>query len=96
MSQPLRNPFYVLLLAACGMLLLTILVYLVGWYHWSNNAMGVESAGTPPLPEWMKWVDRNAIYLLAGEVGAILLFSILTIGLDRFFERVRDAESDRR
>lgn len=95
MSQPMRNPFYVLLLAACGLLLLTIFVYLVGWYHWSSSVTGSEPGGPVALPEWMQWVDRNAIFLIAGEVGAILLLSVLTVGLDRFFEDRGAAEGER-
>lgn len=83
MAQPIHNPFYVLLIAACALLLVTMFIYLVGWFYVPNPDKPLIADDRPP---WMKWVDRNAIVLIPCEVAAILVLSGLTIGLDRFFE----------
>lgn len=83
MATPIKNPFYYLLLATCFCLLVTLFVYLIGWFY-------VPHAGraTPlvPMAPWMRWIDRNALYLLAGEIAALIVLAGLTIGMDRFFE----------
>lgn len=84
MAAPIRNPFYVLLVLASGALLITMLIYLVGWYYVPNPDQ--PDLVLPPMPPWVKWIDRHALWLIIGEVSAILLLSVLTIGLDRFFD----------
>lgn len=83
MGRPIKNPFYFLLLFTSAMLLVTMFIYLVGWNYVPNPD---TPAPTVPLPPWMRWVDRNAIWLIAGEVAAIMVLCGLTIGLDRFFD----------
>lgn len=83
MPQPFHNPFYPLLLAACFLLLITMFVYVVGWYYVPSPDRPMPVA---PLPSWMKWIDRNAFRLICGEVLAIVVLSGLTMGLDRWFE----------
>lgn len=83
MAAPIRNPFYGLLLFACATLLVTILVYLVGWFY---VPLPGRPAPAAPLPLWMQWIDRHALVLIAGEVAAIVVLGLLTIGLDRFFD----------
>lgn len=83
MAKPLRNPFYWLLILTCGSLLVTMLTYLVGWGAIPNpDAPGTEFK----LPPFMKWIDRNALWLISGEVGLLVLFAVLTISLDAYFE----------
>jgi flagellar biosynthesis protein FlhB len=88
MSRPIKNPFYWLLLTACAALLVTILVYLVGWAFWSNTVESMETGAQDPLPAWMRWVDQRALALISVEVAAIIVLSGLTIGLDRFFDSI--------
>lgn len=76
MPQPIHNPFYVFLLASCGALLLTMLVCVTMWVNPQDQA-----------PTWVRWIDYNWFKLVAGEVLAIVVFGCLTIGLDRFFDR---------
>lgn len=83
MTSRLRNPFYYMLLACCGALLITMFVYLVGWYYVPSPD---RPAPQQPMPPWMRWIDRHALILIAAEVTAIITLTFLTIGLDRFFE----------
>lgn len=89
MAKSIRNPFYYLLLAACLALLVTMFIYLCGFWFVPNPDKPKPLGQMPPL---MKWVDQRAIWLIAGEVALILVLTGLTIGLDRFFES--DAGSD--
>jgi hypothetical protein len=91
MAQPLHNPFYALLVAACALLLVTMLIYLVGWIYVPNPD---QPARPEDRPHWVRWVDRNALYLIAGEVTTVFVLAGLTVGLDRFFEPKRDLESE--
>ena len=92
MTKPIRNPFYVLLLIACAMLLVTAFVYLVGWMYVPHPDRPAPSAPMPPV---MRWIDRHALWLIIGEVSAILVLTVLTIGLDGKFDRSRDESSKR-
>lgn len=84
MASPMRNPFYPLLLAACAALLVTMLVYLVGWAYVPNSAAIQEPRS--PMPQWMRWVDGHAMILIAVEVVFIFVLTVLLIGLDRYFD----------
>lgn len=92
MAQPIHNPFYVLLVLACALLLVTMLIYLVGWFYLPNPDKPVAEDSRPA---WMRWVDRKAILLIPAEVLAIFVLSGLTMGLDRFFEDPRRANLER-
>lgn len=83
MGKPIRNPFYFVLLFACLMLVMTMFVYLIGFFYVPDPDGQALPGEMPPL---LKWVDRNALYLIAGEVVVIILLSILTIGLDKYFD----------
>lgn len=85
MAQPTHNPFYVLLLAACGLLLVTMFVYLLGF--WQTTAPGIQLPQNQEYSPLRLWIDRHAITLIACEVAAVIVLSGLTIGLDRFFEK---------
>ena len=87
-----KNPFYFLVLAACACLLITMFVYLLG-YFFAPLPNGMPRI-TTPMPGWMKWIDRNAIMLIACEVGCIIVFGILTIGLDGYFPEKRNESND--
>lgn len=91
MAAPIRNPFYVLLILASGALLLTMFIYLLGWYYVPNPDQ--PAMNLPPMPPWVKWIDRHAMWLITAEVATILVLSALTIGLDRFFEPDQPAGS---
>lgn len=83
MGKPIRNPFYFVLLAACLALLMTMFVYLLGFFYVPNPDGQALSGSLPPL---LQWIDRNALYLIAGEVVLVIVLSGLTIGLDRYFD----------
>lgn len=82
MGHPIHNPFYVPLLVTCGLLLVTMLVYLVGMYYVPNS----YSPRPLEIPAWLAWIDRHALLLIAGELGLLVVLAGLTIGLDRFFD----------
>lgn len=82
MPQPLHNPFYSFLVAACAALLITMLVCVTMWVSPKDQA-----------PYFILWIDRHWLQLIVGEVAAIIVFGVLTIGLDRFFERRTAADS---
>lgn len=84
MPQPLRNPFYVLLVLNSFALLLTMFIYLMGWFYLPGPGLTNPAA---PMPPWMKWIDRHAMYLIAGGVLTGVLLAFCTITLDRYFER---------
>ncbi|QDU62505.1 hypothetical protein Pan216_33720 [Planctomycetes bacterium Pan216] len=94
-AAPIRNPFYFLLLIACGGLLITIFTYLVGWFYvpTPTYAIGEQAAPMAPMPPWMEWIDDHALWLIVGEVSVILVLVVLTIGLDRFFDEGPSATS---
>ena len=83
MGKPIRNPFYFILLAACLALLMTMFVYLLGFFYVPNPDGQALRGSLPPL---LQWIDRNALYLIAGEVLLVIVLSGLTIGLDRYFD----------
>lgn len=83
LTQPTRNPFYVILLAACAAMLVTMFIYLAGWIFVPNPDKPMMVDHRPP---WMRWVDRHAIFLIAGEIAAVILLAILTITLDKYFD----------
>ncbi|MFO0947521.1 MAG: hypothetical protein U1D30_16615 [Planctomycetota bacterium] len=85
MAQPTHNPFYVLLLLACALLLVTMFVYLMGF--WQSVAPGLQGPADQEYSPLRLWMDRNAITLIACEVAAVIVLSGLTIGLDRFFDK---------
>jgi hypothetical protein len=89
MARPIRNPFYYLLVTACGLLLVTMLTYVVGWFYVPNPD---RPAPEPPMPGPMAWIDRNALWLIASEVVAILALGLLTIATDRWFDRTGRGE----
>lgn len=82
MGKPINNPFYVLLVAACLALLATMFVYLMGWMYVPNPDLPVIE---DTRPDWMRWIDRNAIALIAIEIVSVIVLSGLTIGLDNYF-----------
>lgn len=75
MPQPFHNPFYSLLVTSCAALLVTMLVCVTMWVNPQEQA-----------PLWVVWIDHHWFRLVVAEVGAIVLFGCMTIGLDRFFE----------
>ena len=93
MSQPLHNPFYALLLVACGLLIVTMLIYLSGYYA-VPSPYDNEAGPAFAVPGWVQWVDRNALILTACEAGMIVVFGVLAIGLDRFFEKKRSGTTE--
>ena len=88
MTEPPRkklfpNPFYVLLLAASTLFVLTVLAYLV------IATVLQQPAGRPAGPRWASdlagWVDRRGPLALAAEFVVMLASGLLAMATDRWF-----------
>jgi hypothetical protein len=92
MPAPIRNTFYNLLLVACGLLLVTMFTWLLGWAYVPNP--DGERLVQGPKPPMVKWVERHALTLLISEVAAVFLLGVLTIALDPWLDPVRRNEPE--
>jgi hypothetical protein len=79
-SEP-RNPFYLLLLLASLLFVVTALAYV---FIPLLEEKAIIQAGTPPPPSPLRDALRQNGWLwLLYEVGAMVLFGLLSMGLDR-------------
>jgi len=78
-SEP-RNPFYLLLLLVGLVFIITVLAVAVVPVLEKKAA----EAGSPPPPsEFRDWLRADGWQLLLWEVGALIVLSVLSVGLDR-------------
>src|SRR5687768_5350130 len=80
---PAKNPFYVALLGACALLLVTMFTYLTGALYAPDPDRKTPILVKPPM---IAFVDKYALTLIASEIAAIVVLTILTITLDQFFD----------
>jgi hypothetical protein len=74
------NPFYVLLLAASVLFVLTTFGYLVApLVHVQAGAAGADARGPAA------WLDRNAPTALGAEFAVMLAAGLLAMATDRWF-----------
>lgn len=86
-SEP-RNPFYILLLIVGLLFVMTALAVAVVPVLEKKAAQ----AGSPPPPsEFRDYLRTDGWQLLLWEVGALIILSILSMGLDR----LRRLQNDR-
>ena len=79
-SEP-RNPFYLFLLLASMLFVITALAYVFVPILEQKAAQ----AGNPPPPSAFRAALREDGWLwLLGELAAMVLFGLLSMGLDRF------------
>jgi hypothetical protein len=77
------NPFFVVLMAASVVFVLTVLAYLI-----SPAVLEAGPANPPPSPRSLAmaaWIDRNAPWVLAVEIATMLLTGVLAMVTDPWF-----------
>ena len=77
------NPFFVVLMAASVVFVLTVLAYLI-----SPAVLEAGPGKPPPSPGSLAmavWVDRNAPWVLAVEFAIMLLTGVLAMVTDPWF-----------
>ena len=77
------NPFFVVLMAASVVFVLTVLAYLI-----SPGVLDAGPGKPPPSPRSLAmavWVDRNAPWVLAVEFAIMLLTGVLAMVADPWF-----------
>jgi hypothetical protein len=77
------NPFFVVLMAASVVFVLTVLAYLI-----SPAVLEADPAKAPPSAgsrAFAAWVDRNAPWVLAVEFVIMLLSGVLAMVTDPWF-----------
>jgi hypothetical protein len=83
------NPFFVIMMGASVVFVLTVLGYLVSGFVLEPNAALASIPGRrPPDPRSLKsaeWLDRNAPWALAVEFGVMLLSAVVAIITDPWF-----------
>jgi hypothetical protein len=91
------NPFYVLLLAASTLFVVTIFVYLLSPVLREQAARGAlpRNAGEP-VPSPADWIDRHAPLALGVEFVVMLIAGLLAMATDRWFapKAARESASD--
>jgi hypothetical protein len=81
-SQLLSNPFFLALIAASTLFVLTILVYLISPWILSGPAAAAEATSSRRLAEW---IDRRGPIALGIEFAAMLAAGILAMVTDDWF-----------
>ena len=84
-KKPRPNPFYVLLMAASTLFVVTAMGYLVGPFV---EKQALDNPGAGPGKGSMAlagWFERKGVIALAVEFVAMLVLSLLAMGTDRFF-----------
>jgi hypothetical protein len=86
-SRPKRevfaNPFFVVMMAASVVFVLTVLAYLI-----SPAVLEANPAKPPPSAQSLAmaaWVDRNAPWVLAVEFAIMLVTGVLAMVTDPWF-----------
>lgn len=77
------NPFFVALMAASVVFVLTVLAYLI-----SPAVLEAAPAKPPPSPRSLataEWIDRNAPWVLAVEIAIMLLTGVVAMVTDPWF-----------
>jgi hypothetical protein len=84
------NPFYVALLVASTLFVMTALAYWVGpmvvQQAERDPALATENPATPGL---IGWLDTHAPLWLGVEFAAMLVLGVLAMATDHWFERTR-------
>jgi hypothetical protein len=77
------NPFYVLLLAASTLFVVTTFAYLVAPYavERAAKAAGPRPASSPAA----EWLDRHGPLALGVEIAVMLVAGLLAMATDRWF-----------
>jgi hypothetical protein len=81
-QRPRPNPFYVLLLVASGLFVVTIMAYLV------SPLVGEPAAGgaaARPVRGPAAWIDRTAPTALGVEIAVMIATGLLAMATDRWF-----------
>jgi hypothetical protein len=77
------NPFFVVLMAASVVFVLTVLAYLI-----SPAVLEADPAKPPPSPGSLAmaaWIDRNAPWVLAAEFATMLVTGVVAMVTDPWF-----------
>ena len=74
------NPFYVLLLAASTLFVLTVLGYLIG-----PTVQEQAGARTGPTSNLVNWLDRRGPLALGLEIALMIASGLLAMATDRWF-----------
>jgi hypothetical protein len=85
------NPFFVVLMLASVVFVLTVLAYLIG-----PSVLEPDPAQPPPTASSRavaEWVDRNAPWLLAVEIAIMLVTGVLAMLTDRWFSPRKKPQS---
>ena len=85
------NPFFVVLMIASVVFVLTVLAYLIG-----PSVLEPDPAKPPPTASsraMAEWVDRNAPWLLAVEFVIMLVTGVLAMLTDRWFSPKKKPQS---
>jgi hypothetical protein len=82
MAQPAepRNPFYFLLLLASLAFVITALAYAVVP---TLEEKALDAGAPPPPSAWRESLRKDGHLWLLYEVGAMIVFGLLSMGLDR-------------
>lgn len=90
------NVFYVILLAASTLFVMTSLAWLVTPairdISEQDRASGISGRVDERSLALGEWIDRNAVNLLTGEFGVMLVTGMLAMGTDG--KRQRDDDED--
>jgi hypothetical protein len=85
------NPFYVVLLLTSTFFAMTIMAWLVvpavRQISEEDRAKGAAVRVDNRSLEFGDWIDRNAVSLLSGQFGVMLVTGVLAMGLDSFLEK---------
>jgi hypothetical protein len=77
------NPFFVVMMAASVVFVLTVLAYLI-----SPAVLDADPAKPPPSVRSLAmaaWIDRNAPWVLAGEFAIMLVTGVVAMVTDPWF-----------
>jgi hypothetical protein len=89
-SKEPRNPFYILtLIVGLAFIITTLAVAVVPVLE----KKAAEAGATPPPSEVRDWLRSDGWQLLLWQVGALIVLSILSMGLDRL-RRLHSDESN--
>lgn len=74
------NPFYVLLLAASTLFVVTVFGYLI-------SPTMRQQAGKEGSTSLADWIDRNGPLALGGEIAVMIASGLLAMATDRWFSQ---------
>ncbi len=100
MSQPYRNPFFLLLVIVGSLFVVTASAYgLMAFQtmpasagNMAGNMAGEAKLGEIKPPVWddhplWRWLREHAVRMLLAEVAALAVLTVAAIGTDRWWER---------